>query len=220
MKNFSGVIFDMDGLLLDSERIALETFSAACEQLQLGDRTALFHRCIGTNQQGTEMILAKGFAGSVQMSEFNAVWKQLHRARLTSAPIPLKTGAVELLQAIKALGLPLAVATSTPTERACEKLQNAGLLAYFEWIVGGDRVQRSKPEPDIYLLAARLLSIAPETALALEDSENGVLAALAAGMTVVQVPDLVQPSAEFRQHGHWVLTSLLDVAEHRFDSAS
>ncbi len=72
MKHFSGVIFDMDGLLLDSERIALETFGEACVQLALGDQTALFYRCIGTNQQRGEMILAEGLAGKIQIEAFSA----------------------------------------------------------------------------------------------------------------------------------------------------
>ena len=216
MKDFSGVIFDMDGLLLDSERIALETFAEACVQLALGDQTALFYRCIGTNQQRGEMILAEGLAGKIQIEAFSACWEQLHQARVTAAPIPVKPGALALLEVINGLGLPVAVATSTATARAREKLRDAGLLDYFHHIVGGDCVQRSKPEPDIYLQAAQVLNIVPGRALALEDSENGVLAALAAGMTVVQVPDLVQPSAEFRRHGHWVLASLNDVSGHRF----
>ena len=95
----------------------------------------------------------------------------------------------------------------------CETLQNSGILQEFDFIVGGDQVQRSKPFPDIYLRAAELLAIEPERCLALEDSEDGVRSAFGAGMTVIQVPDLVEPSLALRGLGHTVLATLHDVRE-------
>jgi beta-phosphoglucomutase-like phosphatase (HAD superfamily) len=90
------------------------------------------------------------------------------------------------------------------------------LLDYFEIVIGGDQVERGKPDPDIYLKAASALSAAPSKCLALEDSTNGVKAAVAAGMTVVQIPDLVQPNEELLQLGHIVLSSLADVPKYNF----
>ena len=86
----------------------------------------------------------------------------------------------------------------------------------FVAIVGGDQVQKSKPHPDIYFKAAAILGVTPKNCLALEDSENGVRSAVSAGMTVVQIPDLVQPSLDLRGLGHIVLGSLRDVANYAF----
>ena len=216
MQRFGGIIFDMDGLLLDSERIALDAFNCACGEFGLGYQQAVFMRCVGTNRQRGEQIIRAGLAGQVDLAAFIASWDTQYAARTVGVAIPVKAGAVALLQAINKLGLPVAVATSTATELAQAKLQAAGLLHFFQHIVGGDQVARSKPEPDIYLHAARLLAVSPAAALALEDSENGVLAALAAGMTVVQVPDLVQPYAALRARGQHVLASLEEVPNHRF----
>jgi beta-phosphoglucomutase-like phosphatase (HAD superfamily) len=110
----------------------------------------------------------------------------------------------------------MAVATSTRTKRATEKLGDAGLLDYFKIVIGGDQVEQGKPDPEIYLKAASALSSAPSRCLALEDSANGVKAAVAAGMTVVQIPDLVPPSDELLQLGHIVLSSLADVPKYDF----
>jgi beta-phosphoglucomutase-like phosphatase (HAD superfamily) len=93
-------------------------------------------------------------------------------------------------------------------------LRKSGVLDRFQAVIGSDQVRNGKPEPDIYLKAAGLLNARPERCLALEDSENGVRAAVGAGMTVVQIPDLVQPSAELLALGHIVLDSLREVAAH------
>jgi HAD superfamily hydrolase (TIGR01509 family) len=199
VKQFAGIIFDMDGLLIDSERVALATFQQACDLLSLGDHSALFLQCIGTNKRRGEEILAAGLADD---------------AHTLNNAISIKAGAVSLLTTIRSHGIPMAVATSTETKRALQKLRCADIEHYFDHVVGGNQVHRSKPEPDIYLRAAELLAISPASALALEDSENGVLAA---GMTVVQVPDLVQPSAAFRAKGQHVIRSLNDVANYDFE---
>jgi beta-phosphoglucomutase-like phosphatase (HAD superfamily) len=123
-----------------------------------------------------------------------------------------------LLEHVSSLGIPTAVATSTRTERAREKLLRAGVLDRFHEVVGGDQVAHSKPSPDIYLRVAELLRVRPRGCLALEDSDNGVRAALAAGMTVVQIPDLLSPSADVLELGHIVLTSLAEVAEYPFSA--
>ena len=139
---------------------------------------------------------------------------------MSDAVIPLKSGAEELLQDLKRGGIPMAVATSTPNPRATHMLRNSGMLQAFDVVVAGDQVQRGKPLPDIYLRAAELLGVPPERCLALEDSENGVRSALAAGMTVIQVPDLVEPSDAVRDLGHTILGTLHDVREQMLRAVS
>ena len=211
--NVAAVIFDMDGLLLDSERLALAAFVATCDHFGVGDQTAVFMQCVGINQELGERVLKDGLPGTVDHLVFARLWDSKCLEYTSDAAVPLKTGAAELLQDLRGFGIPMAVATSSSTLRATQKLQDSGILQEFDVIVGGEQVQRSKPLPDIYLRAAELLGVRPETCLALEDSENGVRSALAAGMTVIQVPDLVEPSDALRELGHTILGTLHDVRE-------
>ena len=121
-----------------------------------------------------------------------------------------------LLDAVAELGLPMAIATSSGTVHALEKLRQAGVLERFKAVIGADQVVRPKPDPEVYLKAAGCLGADPRACLAVEDSEYGVRAAHAAGMTVIQVPDLSQPSADLRALGHIVLASLQEVAGYPF----
>ena len=126
----------------------------------------------------------------------------------------VKPGAEELLKFLKQQGYPLAIASSTPTEIVRQELSAAGLLDYFDRIVGGDQVSRSKPNPDIFLRAAELLRTEPSRCIVIEDSFNGIRAAKAAGMRPVMVPDIVQPTDEIRQMAETVCSDLFDVIDY------
>jgi HAD superfamily hydrolase (TIGR01509 family) len=216
MRQFHAVVFDMDGLLLDTERIALSAFVETCEHFGIGEQTALFMRCIGTNRASGEDVLKQGLEDKVDHIRFGYVWDTKYLERTSSTPIPLKDGATEFLEQLASLSMPLAVATSTDTVRATQKLRDAGILDKFSAVVGGDQAPNSKPHPDIYLRAAAILGVRASKCLALEDSENGVRSAVSAGMTVVQIPDLVQPTPGLRALGHVVLGTLRDVSKHEF----
>lgn len=211
MKRFQAVIFDMDGLLLDTERIALACFLEACEHFGIGDQTALFMQCVGTNSALGNRILRQGLEGKADPAAFGHFWTFSYKDRTTRAPVPLKPGVVDLLDHLDSLSVPAGVATSTESGSALPKLQSAGILHRFDGIVCGDHVANSKPLPDIYLKAAETLSVLPETCLALEDSENGVRSALHAKMTVIQIPDLVPPSRGLSDPGRIILGSLHEV---------
>lgn len=219
MNHFQAIIFDMDGLLLDTERLALSAFMEACAFFGLPEQHALFTRCIGTNRKLGRQILADGLRGLMDPLKLESEWDRRYVEYTTRAPVPLKHGVTQLLEHIASLRIPIAVATSTRTSRAEQKLRSVGIADTFELIVGGDQVENGKPAPDIYLRAAHLLKVSATACLALEDSENGVRAALGAGMTVVQVPDLIAPSEALRALGHIVLPSLNEVATFPFHSA-
>ena len=217
MKRFEAIVFDMDGLLLDSERIVLDAFLLVCEHFELGDRTELLKQCIGTNRDYTRARMTEAFGSGVDFNEFQNMWALKHEEIVGDDAMPLMDGARELLDLIQQLDIPRAVATSTRSAQALDRLEKADLLHYFEFVVGGDQVTNSKPDPEIYLAATQKLGCNPTSCLAFEDSENGVRAALGAGLRVIQVPDLVAPSANVRALGHTILASLRDVPGYNFD---
>ena len=216
MQKFRAVIFDMDGLLLDSEKLALEAFRATCSKFNLGDLTHVFLRCIGTNTELGNSILKQGLQGVMDHEQFGLEWYDAFTRLTLGKPFPLKEGVENLLAHFQSV--PMAVATSTKTDRAKVKLSDSGILQYFDMIIGGDQVSSSKPDPEIYRKAASELSVEPSVCLALEDSPNGVKSAVAAGMTVIQVPDLLSPDEELLRLGHIVLNSLTEVAGYDFRS--
>ncbi len=205
------VVFDMDGLLLDSERIALEAFLKTCESIGFEPDQSVYRRCIGSNAERTKEILIKGYGPTFPFDDVMDIWREQYKKEAFDKPVPLKSGVIELLKTVKGIGLPMAIATSTAFKKAMIKLTNAGLGDFFNVIVAGDQVQRSKPDPEIYLAAASRLGKDPRDCLALEDSDNGVKSAHAAGMTIFQIPDLVEPSQEVISLGHRIVSSLLEV---------
>jgi HAD superfamily hydrolase (TIGR01509 family) len=211
--SIQAVIFDMDGLLLDSERIALTVFNQTCQHFKLPDQFELFKQMIGTNHQLGRSILKQGLQEIVNAEAFIAHCDALYQHATLSEPIPLRPGALALVQLLYAKQIPAAIATSSETGKAKQKLAAAGIIDYFQTITGGDQVINSKPAPEIFLLAAQSIAVRPERCLALEDSDNGVRAAVAAGMRVVQVPDLVAPTAALLALGHEVHESLLTIPD-------
>ena len=206
----------MDGTLLDTERVAQEAFVAACDQLGVTPRMDLLLRCVGAAEPIARDVIQDGYGPELDCDAFFRAWSH-HFAQLSLVtPAPLKEGALALLDAVAELGLPMAIATSSRTEHALAKLRQAGLLPRFRAVIGADQVSFPKPDPQIYLKAAEALGVEARACLALEDSEYGVRAAHAAGMTVIQIPDMTQPTADLRALGHIVLASLKEVAGYPF----
>ena len=206
------LVFDMDGLLLDTERIALDTFQIVCRAHGVVVENEIYYLCIGSNGAGTREILQRALGPDFPYEPISRDWMDLYHQRVSTQAVDVKDGAVALLDLVERRGLPVALATSTHTSLATTKLRLAGLDRYFSAIIGGDTVARGKPDPEPYLAATRALGHAPSTCWAIEDSDNGVRSAHAAGLYVLQVPDLVQPSAAVRSLGHTIVNSLFDVA--------
>ena len=186
------VVFDMDGLLIDSERVILDCWrNAAAEQaLSLDDR--LWLSMVGMHDAACVEMLAR-LLGPAKAERLSLACKDRYDS-LVEQGLPLKEGAIGLLQELSARNVPLAIATSTRRERALVKLERSGIHDFFEVVVTSSDVTHPKPAADIYLLAASRLGVSPGNCTALEDSEMGVRAANAAGMAVIQVPDLVPAS--------------------------
>ena len=214
MKKVQGVLFDMDGLLLDSERLYLEASRRAFEEHSFDFQTEAYLECICTPDAEAVKIMRAAYGETLPVDRVMARAAELYRERVHAAPVPLKEGCTELLAFLEANDIKRAVVTSTRTAMAEHKLRLTGIHEAFSFVIGGDQVTRGKPAPDIYLRGVDKLGLPAKTCLALEDSENGVRAAVAAGLRVIQVPDLKAPSDEFLTLGHEVLPSLGAVKEY------
>ncbi len=202
------VIFDMDGLMIDSERVSIACWSQAARELQLPFEDGFWLQMVGLGDRDCGQLLLQRIDAD-QVAALLARCHDLYEAR-TQAGLPLRPGIVELLQLLDEHGIARAVATTTRQPRASRKLAAAGLLRFFEVVVTSGDVAHPKPAPDIYLLAAQRLGKHPTRCLALEDSPAGIRAAVGAGMTAIQVPDLVHPDEELRALGHRIVGSLAD----------
>ena len=202
----TGAIFDMDGLLIDSERIFQRIWrELAAEAGVILDDTFAEAMC-GSSGKVTEAVLRRYVPGVdplPMMAECNRRVIEIEKDG-----IPLKTGAVEILEGMKRRGFRTALASSSPVDMIRKNMQITGLGVYFDELVSGTEVRRGKPEPDIFLLAAGRLGLPACNCYVFEDSVNGVRAANAAGCMAVMVPDLVQPTPEVRALCHGVYPDL------------
>lgn len=210
---YQAAVFDLDGLLLDTEKVCMQAFRDACKALSLPMLEDVYLGIIGRNAQGIEQIIQQGYGAALDYPTLRNKWMGFYHPVIEQQAIPKKEGVIELFEWLQAQKIPIAVATSSHEKEASAKLTLSGLNKYIASLSTGCEVTHGKPDPEIYLLAAQRLNIPPAQCLAFEDSSNGVRAAVAAGMQVHQVPDLVKPTEEIIALGHNINNSLLDVLE-------
>ncbi len=206
------VVFDMDGLLLDTEPMYRRASEAAGGEFGVEFSAELYDRLIGLGARDIEAKLLQHFGADFPLSRFRESWRAHWQAEVATTGVTVKSGAIELLQVLQRAGVNFAIATSTPRPRTNELLESSGLLGLFQTVVTGDEVDRGKPAPDIYQLAARRLAIGTKLCVALEDSDAGILAAARAGMTAIMIPDLKPPSAAAAAAAFGVYETLFDAA--------
>lgn len=202
---YDAFIFDMDGLLLDTEKSCWNCFKEVCTEYGYTPDFEIYRKCIGRSAVEGNKILKEGFGNYIPYEKANKKWNELYRSKINTEEIPLKRGIIRFLDYLKEKKMKIAVATSTDTELALKKLKSSGILKYFQTVTGSDRVKNSKPDPDIYLETAKMLNVKPEKCIAFEDSDNGVRSAHSAGMTVIQIPDLTEPVEDVRKLGHSII---------------
>lgn len=191
----SAVVFDMDGLLVDSETLYQEAILLAAAEGGYAIDPEIVDRMTGAPWPLTRALLLAHFGDSFPVDSFVEVWLRHYRV-IAETRLALKPGVVELLDALDALRLPRAVATSSSHATVQHHLTVTGIADRFDAIVGAGDYAAGKPAPDPFLTAAARLRIEPTLCLALEDSHNGVRSAAAAGMMTIIVPDLLAPTDE------------------------
>ena len=208
------VIFDMDGLMLDTEPLAAQAWGEAGAGLGVGFDDALAMRMVGCNFVDCSALVRRHYGADYPVEALLGRWHAAYDAIVEREGYALKPGLLELLDWLEAAGIPKAVATSTRRARAETKLQQKLLLPRFSALVGGDEIARGKPAPDIFLEAAARIGMPPSACLVLEDSEPGVRGALAAGTMAIMVPDLKPPPPALRAMLTLVLPNLHAVHAH------
>jgi HAD superfamily hydrolase (TIGR01509 family) len=205
------VVFDMDGLLVDSEAVFRDSMMYVARERGHDLPLEVFLRMVGLPGPSSRAVALDHFGEDFPIDEFNAaVWAHA-KAHHDEIGVALKAGVTELLDHLDDAGLPRAVATSSSHMAVEHQLGRSGILERFQAIVAAGDYARGKPNPDPFLTAADRLEVDPVYCLALEDSHNGVRAAHAAGMMTIMVPDLLAATDEMRERCIAIAESLHDV---------
>lgn len=198
MASVTTIIFDKDGTLHDTEKVFLEAWHRAAEDLKVPDIAATVRDCTGVNLPDTAVYWAKKYP-DIPFDTYLAR-RQYYFNEIVKDGIPVKEGAVELLTYLTDRGYCIGLATSTPYATTMEHLDRTDMVRFFtpEAIITGDMVKRGKPHPEGFLLAAERLGSHPAHCIGVEDSNNGIRAVHAAGMRPVMVPDLTPPAEDVK----------------------
>ncbi len=194
------IVFDMDGVLFDTERVYFEAWEIAGAEMGI-DPDGLKEirgRCAGHNRADIERMFDEWSGGKVRYAVFGDRKNACFRRLLEERGLPIKEGLYELLAYLKQEGYRIALATSTNRAGATANLEKAGISSYFDVLTTGDMFAHGKPDPEVYLTACRLLGSEPAETYAVEDSYAGLESAHRAGMKVIMIPDLFPPNDDTR----------------------
>ena len=208
---FQAVIFDMDGLMFDTERLAKQAWEQIGLRYGVEIGEDILARIRGATPEACEAVFRDAFGPGFPFWEARAARRNWVDSQIECIGVPVKPGLTGLLARLKQAEIKTSVASSSPRETIERYLHKSRLEGYFNCVVGAEQVEHSKPAPDVFLAAARLLGVSPPACLVLEDSANGLYAARNAGMTAICIPDIAQPEADALGTAAAVLPSLAGV---------
>lgn len=208
------VVFDMDGVLFDTERLCMDSWTAVAAECGIPDMEKVFLLCIGRNATDSERIVRDRYGEDFPYEQFRREASRWFWREIEEHGQPMKPGVCELLTYLRENEWRIGLASSTNRASILRHLEKAGIREYFSEVIGGDQILHSKPEPDIYLLACSRLGVTPKETYAIEDSYNGIRSANRAGMRPIMVPDMMPPTEEMQALSCTVCESLLQVKEY------
>ncbi len=206
------VVFDMDGVIFDTERLVLEGWAHTGKKHGIVGTDEVCRECLGTTYEISRQIFLNHYGADFPYEEYKEEMRSYFYQAIEKE-IPLKPGIQEILTELRKKNYKIGLASSTRRAVVLEELEKAELTEYFDVIIGGDLLKRSKPEPDIYLMACRELSVEPQKAYAIEDSYNGIRSAYAAGMRPIMVPDLMPPTQEMEEKSIVICSNLMEALQ-------
>ncbi|WP_414564119.1 MULTISPECIES: HAD family hydrolase [unclassified Anabaena] len=212
LPSFQAAIFDMDGLLFDTESIARWAWKQALSNFGYIMNDDLYLEIVGRDLSWREKLLKKKYGDSLPFDSVTTKRIEIGDAREIEEGLPLKPGVLDLLKQLSSLNVTIGLATGTDRVRAIRRLTNADIHQYFTTIVTSEDVAEGKPAPDIFLEVSRRMNIAPMQCVVFEDSCVGVKAAFQAGMCPIMIPDIEQPSWEITNLAYCVFNSLEQVS--------
>ena len=212
MRDYDAVVFDMDGVIFDSERAVMNCWLELAEKYSIENIRQPYFACVGTTMKRTREIMLETYGPDFPYDTYAKEASIRYHEKYDGGRLPMKPGVVELLSYLKNEGKKIALASSTRRQTVVNQLRDAGILDFFDAVICGDMVERSKPAPDIFLKACEKLHVVPEKAFAIEDSYNGIRSAHVGGLRPIMVPDLLPANEEMEELTEAILGSLLEVA--------
>lgn len=211
---YKAVVFDMDGVIFDSERAVMQCWKEVASRHNIPDIEKAILACTGTTMVRTREIMLNLYGADFPYDEYAKESSAIFHSRYDGGRLPMKPGVKELLSFLKEHDKKIALASSTRQQVVTDELRDAGIIGYFDRIICGDMVSRSKPAPDIFLKACEELNVSPSDSYAIEDSYNGIRAAHAGGLHPIMVPDLLPADEEMQSLAEIVLPNLTSVMEY------
>lgn len=193
------VVFDMDGVLFDTEKICTDAWHQTGTEMNIADIHTTFIACVGRNETDTRQFFIQKYGRQFPYEQFRQRTSRMFYTILDREGLPVKEGVMELLEFLKSGHYRIALATSTGRTSTLRYLQDTGIISYFQTVITGDMIRHGKPDPEIYRTACRKLGSLPASCIAIEDSPNGIRSAFGAGMKPVMVPDLIAPTEEIEE---------------------
>ncbi|WP_315066944.1 HAD family phosphatase [uncultured Clostridium sp.] len=213
MKKVDAVIFDMDGVLIDSERISFKCFQEVLKDYDYEMDEKVYLKFIGRNYDGIGKVLKEEYGEDFPFEEIYKKKSKMALEFTNKNGVKVKPDVHELIDYLNNKNYKIAVATSTRRERAIELLGEARIKDKVNYVVCGDQVEHSKPNPEIFLKAAKGLDVKPENCMVIEDSDAGITAAHAAKMVGIHVPDMKELEDETKKLAFKICRNLIDVKE-------
>lgn len=209
--NIKAVIFDMDGVIFDSEQAVIEAWKETAGQYGVPDIEYYCIQCLGMNASEAKKRFTEIYGEKYDYDRLRDEKTQKVIKMFEDGKVRLKPGITELLVFLKAHNFKTAVASSTREAAVRRELTSADLIQYFDEIVTGDMVEKSKPDPEIFTKACEKLNVRPDQSIGIEDSFNGVRSSSSAGLYTIMVPDMIQPDEEMKKIADLILPDLISV---------
>ncbi len=196
LNEIKAVVFDMDGVIFDTERMYLEAWNYVGRRDSIKNVEESARKCIGLSAVDSVELMRKEYGSDFPIEKYHMEIDSVVKKLIKENGMPLKAGAVEILEYLNSIGFTVGLASSTKYDKIIAHLDKCDLIKYFSVIMGGDMISRSKPDPEIYIKTCEKLGVSPDNTAAIEDSQNGIRAAFGAGMMPLMVPDLIEPNDE------------------------